>query len=61
MAWKPWYERMAEIDSAEERADFIRGVFGPPPMSGKQAAGMALTALLVGWGVTQRKNQKKYK
>lgn len=61
MAWKPWYERMAEIDSAEERADFIRGVFGPPPLSGKQAAGMALSALLVGWGVTQLKNQRKSK
>lgn len=61
MAWRPWYERMAEIDSAEERADFIRGVFGPPPMKASRAAGMALSALMVGWGVTQLKNQKKTK
>ena len=51
MAWKPWYERMAEIESAEERAEFARGVFNAPkPMSGTQVAGMALTALMVGWG-----------
>lgn len=50
MAWKPWYERMAEMDSAEEREEFLKGVFGPPPITGKKAAGMALTALMVGWG-----------
>lgn len=59
MAWRPWYERMAEIDSAEERADFIRGVFGPPSPSTSKKAGMALTALLAGWGVRQLKSQKK--
>jgi hypothetical protein len=53
MAWKPWYERMADFDSAQERDDFIRGVFGPPPLSNKQAAGMVLTAVLAGWGVNK--------
>lgn len=54
MAWKPWYERMADLDSAEERDEFIRGVFGgPKPIGGKQVAGMALTALMVGWGTNQ--------
>jgi len=53
MAWRPWYEEMAEMNSAKEREDFARGVFGPPQLSGKQAAGMALTALLIGWGMSQ--------
>lgn len=49
MAWKPWYERMVEMDSAEERSEFVRGVFGAPkPMTGRQAAGMALSALMAG-------------
>lgn len=61
MAWKPWYERMVEIDSAQEREEFVRGVFNAPkPMTGKQAAGMALTALMVGWGTyTLTKGKKK--
>lgn len=53
MAWKPWYERMVEIDSAQERDEFVRGVFsvggglngGPKKQS---AAGLALTALMAG-------------
>lgn len=53
MAWKPWYERMADMDTAEERDEFLRGVFGPPPMTAKRAAGMAMTALLAGWSVRQ--------
>ena len=44
---------MADFDSAQEREDFIRGVFGPPPLSNKQAAGMVLTAVLAGWGVNK--------
>jgi len=50
MAWKPWYDRMAEMDSAEEREEFLKGVFGPPPIKGKQAAGIVMTGLLAGWG-----------
>lgn len=51
MAWKPWYERMAEIDSAEARAEFAAGVFGAPTpksMTPSQAAGMALVAIMSG-------------
>ena len=59
MAWRPWYEEMAEMNSAKEREDFVRGVFGPPALTGKQAAGMALTALLVGWGVSLVKANRK--
>lgn len=51
MAWMPWYERMAEMDSAQEREEYLRGVFGPPPLKAKQVAGMALTALMADWGI----------
>ena len=50
MAWKPWYERMADFDSAQEREEFLKGVFGPPQLKNSQVAGMAFTALLAGWG-----------
>lgn len=59
MAWKPWYERMAEMDSADEREEFLKGVFGPPPIKGKQVAGIALTALMVGWGTGQMLKRSK--
>ena len=55
MAWMPWYERMAEMDSAAEREEYLKGVFGPAPMRGSQVAGMALTALLANWGVSNIK------
>lgn len=58
MAWKPWYERMADMDSAEEREEFLKGVFGPAPMKGSQVANMALTTLLVGYGVRALKRRK---
>ena len=52
MAWKPWYERMAEIDSAQEREEFMRGVFGPQnTTSGPATAAATITAFLAGWGV----------
>lgn len=54
MAWKPWYERMVEMDTADEREAFVRGVFGgPKPPSAGVVAGSALTALMVGWGVNR--------
>lgn len=54
MAWKPWYERLVDIDSAEERTEFVRGVFGgPKPISAKNAATMLSTSLLIGWGINQ--------
>jgi hypothetical protein len=51
MAWKPWYERVVEMHSAEEREEFLRGVVGyPTPRPGK-VAGLALSGLLIGWGI----------
>jgi truncated hemoglobin YjbI len=52
MAWKPFYERAAEIESAAEQEAFLRGVLGgPKPLTPKQAAGAALIAVLAGWTV----------
>lgn len=53
MAWKPWYERMVEMDTAEEREQFLKGVFNAPQPSARTAAGNALTALMATWGVAK--------
>ena len=52
MTWQPWWERMAEIDSAAEREAYLKGVFAPAPMTPSQVAGMAVTAGLANWGVS---------
>ena len=57
MAWKPWAERLAEMDSQEERNAFLRGIYGPLPLTERRLAGMALTAALAGWGIAR--NLKK--
>ena len=31
MAWKPWYEQVAEMNNQQEREEFIKGVFGFRP------------------------------
>lgn len=61
MAWKPWYERMVDMDSAEEREEFLRGVFGgPKPLTSKQTTGIALSALMAGVvGYTVGKSWKR--
>jgi hypothetical protein len=52
MAWKPWYQRVAEFDSAEERTEFLKGVFGPgKTTSGPGIAAVTITSFLAGWGV----------
>ncbi len=51
MAWKPWYERMAEIESAQEREEFMRGVFNMGGRSTKSNTGPALLGLLAGFGL----------
>lgn len=61
MAWKPWYERAADFDTAQERTEFLKGVFGPPPVSNKKLAANALAALMIGWGVAGLAGSKKKK
>ena len=31
MAWKPWYEEVAEMNNQHEREEFIKGMFGFRP------------------------------
>lgn len=52
MAWKPWYVQAAEINSAEERTEFIRGVFGPAKStSGVGTAAVTIASFMAGWGI----------
>ena len=52
MAWKPWYVQAAEINSAEERTEFIRGVFGPAKTtSGAGTAAVTIASFLAGWNI----------
>jgi hypothetical protein len=59
MAWQPWWDRMAEMHSAQEREEFMKGVAGfPGPRPGK-IAGLALSGLLIGWGLSGLGKDKK--
>lgn len=61
MAWKPWYERVADMGSAREQEQFLRGVFGDPnPPSDRKLIGMAAMTVAVGaWAVHQTRKKKK--
>lgn len=52
MAWKPWYERAAEIENAQERTEFIRGaLYGSNERPGMKAAQSVLVGFLIGYGI----------
>ena len=57
MAYKPWYERVAEINSQHEREEFIRGVFGFRPRE-KTHIVAAIIAGVIG-GKIAAKGKKK--
>jgi hypothetical protein len=57
MAHVPWYKKAAEIHSAHEREEFIRGVFGFRPKE-RQPIVTALIAGYVG-GKVAAKGKKK--
>lgn len=59
MAWKPWYERVVEIDSAHEREEFLRGVVGYSKANKGKVAGLALSGLLIGWGLAGLKKDDR--
>ena len=50
---KPWYERMAEMDSAAERETYLKGVFGPPPPNYGNLAVGAAAGYAFGWGIKE--------
>jgi hypothetical protein len=62
MAWKPWYIQAAEFNSADERTEFIRGVFGPAKStSGPGTAAITIASFLAGWGIGSTLTKKKKK
>lgn len=52
MAWKPWYERAAEIENAQEREEFIKGALYGRATNPTRLATSAISGFLVGWGVS---------
>ena len=59
MAYKRWYERLAEMDSAKEREEFLQGVFLPEASSNKKTPFTAnLVANYLGMKILSRDNRK---
>jgi hypothetical protein len=58
MAWKPWYEQVAEMNNQHEREEFIRGAFGFRPKE-KNSIIVGLIAGYVGGKVAAKKAKKK--
>lgn len=54
MAWKPWYEQLAEMNNEAEKKEFIRGVFGAKP-SNKAPIIAGLIAGYVGAKIANKK------
>lgn len=57
MAWKPWYQRMAEIESATEREEFAKGLFGFRPKERRPIVA-ALVAGYVGGSIASKAKKK---
>jgi hypothetical protein len=57
MAWKPWYERAAEMNGKEVE-EFMRGVFGWKPKD-KRPIITGLVAGYVGGKVAAKASKKK--
>ena len=48
--WKPWYERVADFDTAKEREEFLKGVSPVKFASSKSvAASLLLAGVLAGY------------
>lgn len=58
MAWKPWYERVAEMQGKEEVEEFMRGAFGYRPKD-KRPIITGLIAGYVGGKVAAKASKKK--
>jgi hypothetical protein len=64
MAWKPWYQEVAEMNNQHEREEFIKGVFGFRPKDKRPiVAGLIMgttAAYLAGAiGVASKAKKKK--
>jgi hypothetical protein len=58
MAWKPWYERAAELDSREDVEEFMKGVYVSQPKR-NSAVFTGLIAGYVGGKVAAKASKKK--
>ena len=50
MAWRPWYEEVADMNSASDRSDYIRSVFAPGFNSGGGSGGGAGVPFAISFG-----------
>lgn len=57
--WKPWWERVAELESAREREEFVRGVAGDKPRTTHSTILLGLVAGYIGGKAAQRKGRGK--
>jgi hypothetical protein len=57
--WKPWWEKVGELDTAHEREEFMRGVGGKRPLG--NAASAVLMGVIAGYigGRVARPKDKK--
>ena len=63
MAWKPWYQEVAEMNNQHEREAFIQGVFGFRPKEKRPVVANLImgttAAYLAGAVVVAAKAKKK--
>ena len=63
--YKPWYEKVADYDSLQEREEFLKGVAGVRFASQRAVAGTLLVAGVLasylGHRITKSTNQDKSK
>jgi len=59
MAWKPWYEQLAEMDNVSEQQEFMRGVFGFRPKD-KQPIIAGLIGGYIGAKVATKAKKRKW-
>jgi len=57
--YKPWYERLVELDSTHEREEFLAGVFGMDPAEKRKAKATFATLLIGGYMVNRALKGKK--
>jgi hypothetical protein len=57
--WKPWWEKVGDLDSAAERTEFMRGIGGAKPDTAAKNILYAVIAGYVGGRIAQRKSDKK--
>jgi hypothetical protein len=47
--WKPWWEKMADLDTAAEKEEFLRGVGGGKPRKPSTGVSTLLLGVLAGY------------